>query len=139
MDDMNGSFEVGGDTLKAENVNQMFWISLEGYPCIERFRYHISNRYHPVTPACPRSNAIVRTAYLSGPYIFSEKTVYFQSSRTIYFRILYTFRQRTVYFQFWDRIFSVRTVYFTCDPVGETLIFTGLSDMFSQIRQPKLI
>ena len=99
MDDMNGSFEVGGDTLKAENVNQMFWISLEGYPCIERFRYHISNRYHPVTPACPRSNAIVRTAYLSGPYIFKVQGPYIFAYSILFAKGPYIFSFGTVYFQ----------------------------------------
>ena len=41
-----------------------------------------------------------------GPYIFSERTVYFQHLRTVYFRRPYIFSDRTVYFQ------RLRTVYF---------------------------
>ena len=44
-----------------------------------------------------------------GPYIFSERTVYFQSLKTVYFAdriffrhrtVSYIFREKTVYFQF---------------------------------------
>ena len=41
------------------------------------------------------------------PYIFSEKTVYFQSLSTVYFRRPYIFCQRTQYFSRKDRIFFV--------------------------------
>ena len=40
-----------------------------------------------------------------GSYIFSETTVYFQSSRTVYYRRPYIFLPRTVYIQFSDGIF----------------------------------
>ena len=48
-----------------------------------------------------------RIFFVKGPYIFSEKTVYFQILRTVYFRGPYILRQRTVYFSQKDRIFSV--------------------------------
>ena len=66
-----------------------------------------------------------RTVYFSSkdrifsakrPYIFKIWGPYILEDRIFYVKGPYIFRKKTVYFQFLDRIFSVRTVYFTCDP-----------------------
>ena len=45
-----------------------------------------------------------------GPYTFADRIVSVKRP--------YSFRKKTVYFQLKDRILSVRTVYFTSDPLG---------------------